>query len=154
MSLKYEPSSEPLYNSAKYLFLNRELYRTVQLKKRGEIGLCLFCLINLVRPGPFSFQDRRVCRAHLACQLENYRPDSNIHPSHKHKSLSQIEFDFTRNRMAGVLHRMGECDRARVHPVSIAYPSSVAVSCVVRARSSAGHARVRVGHTVTSLVRN
>ena len=28
MSLKYEPSSEPLHISAKELFLNRELYRT------------------------------------------------------------------------------------------------------------------------------
>ena len=26
MSLKYEPSSEPLHNSAKLLFLHRELY--------------------------------------------------------------------------------------------------------------------------------
>ena len=31
MRLEYEPSSEPLHNSAKYSFLNRELYRTVQL---------------------------------------------------------------------------------------------------------------------------
>ena len=30
MSLKYEPSSEPLHISAKQLFLNRELYRTVE----------------------------------------------------------------------------------------------------------------------------
>jgi len=35
MSLKYEPSSEPLHNSAKWLFLNRELYRTVQLCAGG-----------------------------------------------------------------------------------------------------------------------
>ena len=31
MSLKYEPSSEPIHNSARKLFLNREIYRTVQL---------------------------------------------------------------------------------------------------------------------------
>ena len=30
MSLNYEPSSEPLHNTAKQLFLNRELYRMVQ----------------------------------------------------------------------------------------------------------------------------
>ena len=29
MSLKYEPSSEPLHIAAKQLLLNRELYRTV-----------------------------------------------------------------------------------------------------------------------------
>jgi hypothetical protein len=31
MSLKYEPSSEPLHIPAKYLYFNRELYRNVQL---------------------------------------------------------------------------------------------------------------------------
>jgi len=30
MSLKYEPASEPLHIYAKKLFLNRELYRSVQ----------------------------------------------------------------------------------------------------------------------------
>ena len=36
MSLKYEPFSEPLHNSA---FLNRELYRTVQLSVPGQLSL-------------------------------------------------------------------------------------------------------------------
>ena len=35
MSLAYEPSSEPLDDSAKKLFLNRELCRTVQLSFEG-----------------------------------------------------------------------------------------------------------------------
>jgi len=33
MNLKYEPSSEPPHNFVKLLFLNRTLYRTVQLSE-------------------------------------------------------------------------------------------------------------------------
>ena len=36
MSLKYEPSSEPLHISAKWLFLDCELYRSVQLSTPEE----------------------------------------------------------------------------------------------------------------------
>ena len=40
MSLNYQPSSEPLHNSAKQLFLNQELYLVlIEGERREEEGL-------------------------------------------------------------------------------------------------------------------
>ena len=54
MSLKYEPSSEPLHISAEQLFLNQELYRSVQLSVyefENEMGqLNYFNVLSQAQP--------------------------------------------------------------------------------------------------------
>jgi hypothetical protein len=41
MILKYEPASEPLHMSVKWLFLNVEQHQTLTQNKRGETAILI-----------------------------------------------------------------------------------------------------------------